>query len=924
MSSGAATPRAAVPGRSDAGALGAAIARARRWLAATAAAAIISGLIAAVCGLAAGDAPQPGDALGRLAFVAALLAAAWVLTKFPRGAAVALAAGMPLALGALLAFPDGPLVWAALLILYVSAALAARRSLPLAIALAVSLAAGLVAWSEQRSRYSSEEFFALLQFVALAGLGLVAALAVRWALPASVPVEPARRAAARRRPLAALALVLLADLAAGATTLAAYRASFAPLAAPAYPGISAAQPFLCGRAAGEANPKPVPEAAVAALLARARARVAAHPQPGPPELAVLALGGEEAQARAFRDALLAEARAGRFTGPAGSVKSVQYDAALRVYFAGMVGSRYPALFSPDERRVVDQWFNAINRRALTVEPVDYLYALPFGHAPRGPYDNQEIGAGLLALLARWPGLDPELAAVDRAYLDEAGGGWRVRFRVGDDALFYQPLWIHNAYFQQLGASSGPGATPAALGAEDAARLRLAFEWLALQATPDGAGPTYNFPYAPWLAPAYLLGAQLTGDGRYLWLADRALAALERDGRSLAGQPGLAGELSGTGVVPAQGSCLLYGNSGPSPSAALTPDKLVLREDWDAGATYALINLRFSGWHRYRATGSLSTLTQDEPLVAEERFGAPVAWLPVGRQAFRDKRVPREMLNAVLVPRTGLDAALRLLSGVGSAWAQDPPAAASVVRFDTLGALDRAELTYGWHDWTITRSVYLVRDGPLVVFDRAAGAPDAGRAAVTWHLLGPGTAGQGDGALDITLAGGARLVLLPGGLGEATLAAGAGAEEQPGPPAPDWTVSYRAEDAGQLALASVFLLDGWQDARVTPAAAGATARSGPLSLALAAGAGRLEIVEGGADGLPPGAGGTLAVDGAAALVRTPPSGPVTVCYVAARTLRLAWPDQPADLESLPGRATWDGAALTLDELGGDSACFAMSE
>ena len=74
--------------------------------------------------------------------------------------------------------------------------------------------------------------------------------------------------------------------------------------------------------------------------------------------------------------------------------------------------------------------------------------------PKGPYENQENGAGLLAMLEAEGLADPALSAANRAYLARNWRGWTARFRVTDDALVYQPEWIDNAYFQSLFSGSG--------------------------------------------------------------------------------------------------------------------------------------------------------------------------------------------------------------------------------------------------------------------------------------------------------------------------------------------------------------------------------------------------------------------------------------------------------------------------------------
>jgi hypothetical protein len=83
---------------------------------------------------------------------------------------------------------------------------------------------------------------------------------------------------------------------------------------------------------------------------------------------MLALGsGEPRWAQAFRDSLLTEAGQGLFAGPANSIKSAQYEAALRAYYYPRVRTAFPGLFTVVEEERLRQWFASINRRAQTVE-----------------------------------------------------------------------------------------------------------------------------------------------------------------------------------------------------------------------------------------------------------------------------------------------------------------------------------------------------------------------------------------------------------------------------------------------------------------------------------------------------------------------------------------------------------------------------
>jgi len=314
--------------------------------------------------------------------------------------------------------------------------------------LALTAGAFPVALSQLESRFADEEFFVALEALALAVFWLLL-LGVYHGLEGTPSFQLLRGTIGRPRPtiarrllagdfsrhwqvdrhLAGLVFCLLAFGGLNGVVWA-YRHSFYPPVAPMYPGISEQSPFLCGQV------PPDPQVYDGRdVFRRILARVEANPRKGPPEYGMLALGtGERRWAERFRESLLKEVAERRYTGPAHSVKAVQFEAALRAYYYPRVRDRFPGLFSEEEDGAVRAWFAAINRRALTVEWVDLMYALAFSKWPEGPYENQENGAGLLALLEAEGLADPALSAANRAYLARNRGGWTARFPgTGDKA-----------------------------------------------------------------------------------------------------------------------------------------------------------------------------------------------------------------------------------------------------------------------------------------------------------------------------------------------------------------------------------------------------------------------------------------------------------------------------------------------------------
>ncbi len=110
--------------------------------------------------------------------------------------------------------------------------------------------------------------------------------------------------------------------------------------------------------------------------------------------------------------------------------------------------------------------------------------------------------------------------------------------------------------------------------------------------------------------------------------------------------------------------------------------------------------------------------------------------------FRDKRIPRENLNGLVVTKNGMAAALYGFTGMGEYWAQDPPFYADIVSFGTDTEKDWAHIRIrNWRGWDHDRRIYLYRDGgPVIVEDEAVGPPSA-QSAFVWHVVGAEQVGR---------------------------------------------------------------------------------------------------------------------------------------------------------------------------------------
>ncbi len=633
---------------------------------------------------------------------------------------------------------------------------------------------------EIESGFAHEELFVAAEAVLLAAAWLAL---VPAAVAPGRPNRPGKGIRISTGMLGAAAGALSA--AAFMLALARYQGSFFDPEPPTFRGISTASPFLCGEAPPDRERYDGRK-----VFERLLASIDANPDKGPPEEAMLALATHDsARASVFRRELLSEVDRGELSRR-GRTKFWQYAAALRAHYYPRIRAVFPDLFSPEESARIGRWFAEINRRALGVGWDDLVYAAAYGKRPEGPYENQENGAGLLAALESGGLSDPGLSAENRRYLDRAPRGWNARWRNSDDSFSYQSEWITNAWLQARRTGTPP---PEA--------VRRSFEWLRLQSPPDGFAPNYDPSGAPALPTAYL-GAGMLDDPRFVWLAARNLEAAAKAGRRIWAQPGVERPVDRDGVSPSDGNCLLFGPSGtPTKPGPLAPDKIVFRSGWRADDTYLLANLRFEGWHRYKATNTVTLLRASGETLVTERGGAPYAFLPLERRLFRDKRVPREALNGLLVEPTGFAAAIERLTGFGGPWAQDPPWTARVDAFDPSGE-SRATIP-GWRGWTHRRSIAFAADAPVVVLDDAAGPPDRA-AALAWHVEG---APEQPGRFRLGAKGRAELVLAPLD-GGGTIAS----TQRPGSTALD--VLYRPRSGGHLRMASVFLTGDWADARVS--------------------------------------------------------------------------------------------------------------
>lgn len=594
---------------------------------------------------------------------------------------------------------------------------------------ALAAGSGLAVFSATLSHFAEEEFFIVSTGALLSLFWLLLALGYQLLRAAPKPLFPSLTRSKWTVPVTFASVVFMGIIGVPGL-LNQYQRSFFPLTAPTYAGISAEAPFVCEELSEQPQPiraKEIERTLLSLLEANTNKNTLAWGS-----LAIYT--GDIAYAAEFRRHLLQEAAENRYTSPAHSIKWGQYEAALRIQQLVLIDDAFPELFSAEDWQTFSSWFSAINQRAMTVEWVDWLYAAAYGKRPEGPYENQEIGAGLLAALMSSGLAAADLTQLNTDYLDRTPLGWEALFRNTDDSYFYQDIWLANAWwihrYRQLTGEDSDTAQR---------NIELSVLWLLVLSLPDGESLSYNLQVEPSMASAYLFGAAMADSPQMSWVAGKTLRRFAEKGGVLFGNSILADLPLPDGEKPTVGTCLVFGNSGvPTAEGPLGPDKVVFRDGWSDNAAYALLNLRFTGWHRYKATNTIPLIYQQGPLVSERWTSENFWWLPAGRSAFRDKRVPREYLNGLLLPKTGLPELLRRITAVGSPWSQDPPAYAEVDTFFTSDSIDMSTThIQNWHGWQHERTIYFISDGLVLVVDHAAADNPSQPASLIWHVNGRG-------------------------------------------------------------------------------------------------------------------------------------------------------------------------------------------
>jgi hypothetical protein len=459
------------------------------------------------------------------------------------------------------------------------------------------------------------------------------------------------------------------------------------------------------------------------------------------------LAGDEEAAQQFKRQIILAATQKLYARPEGSVKYGQRLAMLWALYYQEISLRSPELFTQDDKRLIEGWFSAVARRIMTPGWVDYLYAIPFRSMPYGPYLNQEIGAGAVAILRHYT--DDNATELNQRidhFLATLVSGWGGTFRNQDDAYGYQDVWMGSVlglWQNQMAGTQGTLPTG----------LKHSMDWVKAQIPLHTFPLNYGLPSDFRPVDTLAIGAFVLQDPESKWLLENQLLKMRELGEELPEEltalylwdddmPVRPYYPVSTEISAPTGYTFRPGRLGP--------DKIVIRgmvEGEDSNRElYALVNLRSSGWHRYPATNTLIRLAVGEsPILVEALVKKFHRWLPRGRAGHRDKKVDRSRLNGLLVERTGLDAWVGGITGVYSRWRQDVPRFAAPELSQQVGGFQVAQVEMtGWGGVNQTRTHFMGPEGIFGVHDHINDTRVRDK-AISWYFADRSEQGEGQGA-----------------------------------------------------------------------------------------------------------------------------------------------------------------------------------
>jgi hypothetical protein len=268
--------------------------------------------------------------------------------------------------------------------------------------------------------------------------------------------------------------------------------------------------------------------------------------------------------------------------------------------------------------------------------------------------------------------------------------------------------------------------------------KQSFDWLLKQWPPSGGPLGYNPDVCTILPDVFLLGANLHSSPEFRWLGEKSLAYARKNKIELNGlregfqffkqeAPTRTPTIDST-YIEAPGNLVQFPTEN-------RPDKIVFRSGWKDDSLYALLNLRYDGFHGYKATNAIASLHYGVPFIVEDLVKISRKYLPKGRARERDDNIGRHRLNGFYIEEPLLNQVLNKIDVLRTRWFQTLPRYTKTNQFHNYNIFDYSRTDIiDWSGWSNYRTCLLVGDAYFAVFDFNKGN-FAKQHSIIWHVRG---------------------------------------------------------------------------------------------------------------------------------------------------------------------------------------------
>lgn len=348
----------------------------------------------------------------------------------------------------------------------------------------------------------------------------------------------------------------------------------------------------------------------------------------------------------------------------------QYLFSTRLYYLYLLRNKFSSVREINQS-LIDSYFSEKVHFLLDDTLSSNYFRFYYKRDVGGFYQNQENGMGLIAIyLLNYPN-DSRVEELNSLFIENARG-WKDSWKNFDDSIYYQNIWIQNAYFMCLYNSSYC----------DEGNIKRSFDFIYDIYNGNMSSISFNSISTASYPNLFSLGFGLTEDTKYIYTRDEMFKDILN--YNFIDSPNLIGieswiDYNKTFSVSDQ-SCVIFSSAGiPGVKEEIMPDKAILR---NSQGDYVLVNLRSSGWHRYKGTGGIYFLTENGAVeISHYSNTQSFSFLPSGRALNRDLKLRKELFSSNVTKDQTIYGAISNLFGLGSRFDQRTESFVENLTFD---------------------------------------------------------------------------------------------------------------------------------------------------------------------------------------------------------------------------------------------------